>query len=335
MVKAFVRYIVQNRRWLGWLLALAAFVVLLPFNLSKYKVDVIIMLFINIILVVSFRLIATTGGWSLAHVPMMGCGAYATALLTSIGIPFWFSLPLSGLAAAMVAFIISYPLARTKGFAFFVASFAAGDALRVCWTRFKVPFGGHQGLTNVPVPKLFPAWDFSEPIPYYFLTLVVMLVCLAFMRRLDKSRIGDTWKCIEYQEDLAKSLGINTISYKILAFIVGSFFAGVAGVLLAHRLWAVVPAQFGFIATLYLLVWVVFGGIRTFYGPILGVVSLTILQEVLRPLLEWLPMIYGAIIILTLIFFPEGLEGLPQRTRAWLSKGDRLIDELKGEPRGY
>ena len=335
MGKDFVRYIVQNRRRLGWLLVLAIFVVMLPFSLSEYKVDLIINLFINIILVSSFRLIATTGGWSLAHVAMMGCGAYATALLSSVGIPFWFSLPLSGLAAAMVASIISYPLARTTGFAFFVASFAAGDALRVCWTRFKVPFGGHQGLSNVPVPKLFPAWDFSEPIPYYFLTLVVMLLCLAFMRRLDKSRIGDTWKCIEYQEDLAKALGINSISYKMMALIVGSFFAGVGGVLLAHRLWAVVPGQFGFAATLYLLIWVVFGGLRTFHGPILGVVSLTILQELLRPLLAWVPMIYGAIIILTLIFFPEGLEGLPQRTRAWLSKADRLMDESKGGSGGY
>ena len=159
MGKDAVRYIVQNRRRLGWVLVLAIFIVILPFNLSEYKVDLIINLFINIILVSSFRLIATTGGWSLAHVQMMGCGAYATALLSSVGIPFWLSLPLSGLGAAMVASIISYPLARTKGFAFFVASFAAGDALRVCWTRFKVPFGGHQGLSNVPVPKLFPAWD--------------------------------------------------------------------------------------------------------------------------------------------------------------------------------
>ncbi len=324
-------FVIRHRRRLGWLLALAAFLVLLPFLLSKYKVDVAIMLFINIILVASFRLIATTGGWSLAHIPLMGCGAYATALLTKAGIPFWFSLPLSGLAAAAVALLISYPIARTKGFAFFVASFAAGDALRVCWTRFKVPFGGHQGLSNVPVPKLFPSWDFSEPIPYYYLSLVVMLICLILMLRLDRSRIGATWRSVESQEDLSKSLGINTAFYKILAFVIGSFFAGVAGVLLAHRLWAVVPGQFGFVATLYLLIWVVFGGLRTFYGPIVGVVSLTLLQELLRPLVEWLPMIYGAIIILTLIFLPEGLEGLPGRTRKWLSSENRLLDEWRGE----
>ncbi len=133
------------------------------------------------------------------------------------------------------------------------------------------------------------------------------------MYRLDRSRIGDTWKAIDSHEDLAKSVGINVTMYRILAFVIGSFFAGIAGVLLAHRLWAVVPAQFGFVTTLYLLVWVVFGGTRTFSGPIIGVVALTILREFLKPLLEWVPLIFGTIIILTLIFLPGGLEGLPRR----------------------
>jgi len=108
----------------------------LPFVVTKYQVDILITLLINVILVVSFRLITTTGRWSLAHIPMMGAGAYATALMTgTLGIPFWVSLPLSGLVAALVALVMSYPLARTKGFAFFIASFAAGEALRLCWTR--------------------------------------------------------------------------------------------------------------------------------------------------------------------------------------------------------
>ena len=149
-----------------------------PFAISGYKVDLLTNLLINIILVASFQLITTTGGWSLAHIPMMGCGAYGTALLSGgLGIPFWISLPLAALTAAAVGLVISYPLARTKGFAFFVASFAAGEAIRLCWTRFKIPFGGHKGLT-VPAPVLVEnvAWlDFEEAVPYYFLTLAITL----------------------------------------------------------------------------------------------------------------------------------------------------------------
>ena len=289
-----------------------------PFAISGYKVDVLTNLLINIILVASFRLITTTGGWSLAHVPMMGCGAYATALLAgTLGIPFWISLPLAGLAAGLTGMAISFPLARTKGFAFFVASFAAGEAIRLCWIRFKIPFGGHKGLT-VPPPVLFKnvAWlDFAEAVPYYFLALVITIVSLAIMYRLNNSRIGDTWRALASEEKLAKSVGINITKYKMLAFSIGSFFAGIAGVLLAHRLWAIEPRQFGFTATLYLLVWVVFGGSHTFAGPIIGVVVLTFLGELLRPLVEWVPMIFGTIIILILIFLPNGLESLPEKLR--------------------
>ena len=299
-----------------FLIILSGVMIVIPFTVSGYKVDFLTMLLVNVILAASFRLITTTGGWSLAHVPMMGAGAYATALMSgSLGIPFWFSLPLSGLAAGLIGLAISIPLRRTEGFAFFVASFAAGEALRLCWIRFKVPFGGHQGLT-VPPPELIPdvRWlDFSTAIPYYFLTLVVTVLCLIIMYRLDGSRIGSTFKVIHSEEKLAKSMGINTARYKMLAMAIGSFFAGIAGVLLAHRLWAIEPTQFGFSTTLYLLVWVVFGGTATFTGPILGVVVLSIIGELLRPLADWVPMVYGVIIILTLIFFPGGLESLPSR----------------------
>ena len=302
-----------------WWGTLPVLLVAAPFAISEYKVDLLTNLLVNIILVVSFRLITTTGGWSLAHIPMMGCGAYATALMAGqLGFPFLIALPLAGLAAGLVGLAVSFPLARTKGFAFFVASFAAGEAIRLCWIRFKIPFGGHRGL-GVPPPVLADdvAWlDFAEAVPYYFLALVVTTVCLLVMFRLDRSRIGKTWNAVNSQENLAKSAGINVTKFKMLAFGVGSAFAGVAGVLLAHRLWAIEPHQFGFTTTLYLLVWVVFGGSHTFWGPILGVVSLTFLGELLRPLAEWVPMIFGAIIIMTLIFLPDGLEGLPRRLKA-------------------
>ncbi len=306
------------------LAALGIILVALPFTLREYYVDVVTMLLVNVIIVASFRLITTTGGWSLAHIPLMGAGAYGTALMTgAFGWPFWLTLPLAGLVAAVIGLAMSYPLVRTKGFAFFVASFAAGEALRLCWMRFKVPFGGHKGLTNIPPPETIPipglrAIDFSDATPYYFLALVVTVLCLAIMHRLDKSRIGDTLKAINSQENLARSVGVNVTQYKILAFVIGSFFAGIAGVLLAHRLWAVEPQQFGFVTTLYLLVWVVFGGTRTFAGPIIGVVVLTVLGELLDPLAEWVPMIYGAILISTLLFLPEGLEGLPRRLAPWM-----------------
>lgn len=308
------------------LAVLAIILVALPFMVGAYYVDVLTMLLINIIIVVSFRLITTTGGWSLAHMPLMGAGAYATALMgIYFGWPFWLNLPLAGLAAALIGLVMSYPLVRTKGFAFFIASFAAGEAMRLCWMRFRVPFGGHQGLGNIPAPETIPipglrTIDFSDAIPYYFLALVVTVLCLAVMYRLDKSRIGDTLKVIYSQDSLAKSVGINITGYKILAFVMGSFFAGIAGVLLAHRLWGIEPQQFSFVTTLYLLVWVVIGGAHTFAGPIIGVTVLTGLGELIRRFHEWVPMIYGFILIATLLFLPQGLESLPKRMSPLVKK---------------
>ena len=109
----------NNVNRLVWLTILAIIMVVAPFTISGYKVDSLTMLMVNVILAVSFRLITTTGGWSLAHVPMMGAGAYATALISGkLGIPFWFSMPLAGLAAGLTGLAISYPLVRTKTFLF-------------------------------------------------------------------------------------------------------------------------------------------------------------------------------------------------------------------------
>jgi branched-chain amino acid transport system permease protein len=315
----------------------------LPFLISNYYVDVLTMLLINVIMVVAFRLITTTGGWSLAQLPLMGAGAYASGLLTgSLGWPFWLSLPVSALFALGAGLVMSYPLARTKGFAFFIASYAAGEAMRLCWTRFRVPFGGHAGLTNVPPPGHIGSINFSKPVPYYFLALIVTAVCLWLMYRLSRSRIGATFHAIHSQDGLAKSIGINVTRYKILVFAIAAFFSGVAGVLLIHRMWAIEPEQFAFTPTLYILVWAVFGGTRTFVGPIAGVCVLTLVSELLIPLAEWTPMIYGAILILTLLFFPEGLEGVPARAlslwRRWRNggnaPGDLTPEDLMTEGQG-
>jgi branched-chain amino acid transport system permease protein len=316
-------------------LILAIVGIVVPFVTSYYYTDVITMLFINIILVSSFRLITLTGNWNLAQIPLMGVGAYSSALITgSLGWPFWLSLPLSAMAAAVIGLAMSYPLARTKGFAFFIASYAAGEAVVLCWERFKVPFGGWSGLVNIPPPGNIGGINFANPTPYYFLTGIVMAACLWLMYRLGRSRIGSTFHAIHSQESLARSIGINVIRYKVLVFVVSSFFAGVAGVLLVHRMWAIEPNQFGWVPTLYLLVWAVFGGTRTFVGPIVGVAALTLVSELLVPLAEWVPLIYGFILILTLLFFPEGLEGIPHRVQSLYRKmrtGEKAPEDLLTE----
>jgi len=303
--------------------ALIAFLVAVPFFISTYNTHVAILLFINIILVSSFRLITTTGGWNLSHVPLMGLGAYISAILAkSYGLPFWVTLPMAGLGVAAAGLVFSLPLRRTKGLAFFIASFAAGEALRLSWTRLIVPFGGHRGVYLIPAPDFSPipglqSVDFVQPMPYYMLALSVMVVCLLIMYRVDTSRIGHTFKALYSEGSLAKSVGVDIPGYKTLAFVIGALFAGIAGGLLAHYMRAIDPSSFGFTATLYLLVWAIFGGTHSFAGPIVGVTVLTVLHTILEGAMssEWIPLVYGIILIVTLVFLPGGIESLPERLR--------------------
>jgi branched-chain amino acid transport system permease protein len=292
--------------------------IIVPFVIGEYYIDLVLTFLINLIIVASFRLIYTTGGFNLAHIPLMGLGAYTSAILTKIvGWPFWLAFPLAGLASALVGLLFSYPLSRTKGFAFFIASYALGEAMRLTWTKMRFPFGGHDGIHLLPTPESFLGIDFSRAIPYYFLVLVVVLLCLLIMYRVEHSMIGDNFKAVRSNESLSKSIGINTTRYKMLAFAIGSFFAGIAGVLPTHYFRSVHPPSFGFVVTLYLIVWVIFGGLNTFFGPMLGLAVLSIAQELLRPLHEWLPLFYGAILIFTFILLPGGLESIPKHASMW------------------
>jgi branched-chain amino acid transport system permease protein len=145
--------------------------------------------------------------------------------------------------------------------------------------------------------------------------LGIAIVCLFVMYRLEHSRIGMAWKTIHTDIALARSVGIDVGHYRSLAFVAGSMFAGIAGALQVHRLGAVDPHNFSITTMIYLIIWVVVGGTATFWGPIAGVTVITIAFEWTRPLLEWRPLIFGAILILSLIFMPRGLESLAATLR--------------------
>lgn len=303
-----------------------------PFTVGSYSVEVFILFLINLILVSSYRIVTTTGDWSLSHVVLMGTGAYATALLSKWwDLSIFLTVPLSAAVAACVGLIVVTPLLRTKGFGFFIASFALGELIRLCWIKFRDPFGGPRGMIGIPSGEI-GSIDFFEPIPYYFFVLAITALCLLFMYRLDRSRIGKTFKAIYTDEGLAESLGIDVRRYRAMAFVAGTFFAGIAGSLLAHRLGAVDPKNFDINTMVYLIIWVVVGGTQTFWGPLIGLTVMTLVFEWTRPLLEWRPLLFGAILIFFLIFQPGGLEGLLLQIRdRLLGKGGKQAGQTQAE----
>jgi branched-chain amino acid transport system permease protein len=296
----------------------------MPFFVRTYTVEVAILFFTYIILAQSYRLVNTTGDWSLCHFVLFGVGAYGSGLLSkNFDIPIWVTIPIGGAIASVVALAIWQPLVRTKGFGFFIASFALGELVRLIWVKVHNPFGGPRGIIDIPYPPMVGPVDFSQPIPYYFMAMGTMLGMLYVMYQIDRARLGDSWKAIHSDPGLTASMGINVQNYRVMAGMTGAFFAGIAGGLLVHRLGAVDPRVFDIISMVYLVIWVVVGGTTTFWGPILGVAVMQTVFEVTRPLLEIRPAIFGSILILFLIFLPNGLDDAIIRMRERFSKRTR------------
>ena len=318
--------LIRRIAWRLRLVFLFAALAALPYLLSYSQQEIAVLLVINVLLVSSYRLLTLTGEWSLGHIVIMGVGAYTSALLAKqFGVPVPLSMLLGGAMAAAAAAVLSFPLFRMKGFYFLIGSFAAGEIIRLIWKRFTDPFGGPKGLKRIdPFPDIetgFLSIDFYEPVNYYFLALVVVSASLFILYRIERSRIGLTFHAIHWQDRLAESVGVDTFRYRTLAFVIASFFAGISGALYAHYVGAVNPTRFSVDQMVYVLVWAIVGGTATFHGPILGVVVLTVINEiVLRALgLDTArPLIYGAILILSVLYLPNGLESLGPRLRARL-----------------
>ncbi|WP_299845986.1 branched-chain amino acid ABC transporter permease [uncultured Roseovarius sp.] len=302
-------------------LAGAVALIALPHGLSFSQQEILVFLTINILLVSSYRLLTLTGEWSLGHVVIMGVGAYASALFTKeMGIYVPVSILLGGITAALLAVVLSFPLFRMKGFYFLIGSFAAGEIIRLLWKRFRDPFGGPKGIKGIdPMPDFSIGiydFDFFEPVSYYYLSGAVVAVCLWVLWRIERSPVGLTFHAVHWQDKLAEASGVNLRAYRTLAFAIASGFAGIGGALLAHYVGTINPNSFDVEVMVFVLTWAIVGGTGTFYGPILGCVVLTILNEiVLREMgfEQMRPLIYGAIMILSILFMPKGLESVVQK----------------------
>lgn len=293
----------------------------LPHGLSFSQQEILVFLTINILLVSSYRLLTLTGEWSLAHVVIMGVGAYASALYTKeFGVWVPVSMGLGAVTAALIAVALSFPLFRMKGFYFLIGSFAAGEIIRLLWKRFRDPFGGPKGIKGIdPMPDFSIGiydFDFFEPVSYYYFTGVIVLICLWILWRIERSPVGLTFHAVHWQDKLAESCGVNLRAYRTLAFAIASGFAGLGGAMMAHYVGTINPNSFDVDLMVFVLTWAIVGGTGTFYGPILGCVVLTVLNEiVLREMgfEQMRPLIYGLIMILSILFMPKGLESVVQR----------------------
>jgi branched-chain amino acid transport system permease protein len=249
----------------------------------------------NAVLALSVYVTLMAGQLSIATMGFMAIGAYASALLAmNAGIPYPLSVLLAAVLSALLALGIGGPILRLKGVYLAITTVGFGELVRFAALNTDA-LGGAMGLSGVPAGT--QAW-------HVFLFLAVLLYAFHMLHR---SRYGRALMAIGRDETVAKTMGIPTTRYKVLAFAAGAAMASVAGSFAAHNTSYISPSDFGFSQAVLVLMFAVFGGLRSHWGPVLGAVALTVLPEMFRFLQDWRMVIYGMAVLIVVIFFPDGL----------------------------
>ncbi len=303
-----------REKWSYALLLVLA--VALPFLItSRYHFQIVIMGVLFSITTLSLNLIlGYTGQASLAHAGFFGIGAYSVALMTKSGVSFWMALPLSALLAALIGFLIGLPTLRTRGSYFAISTMCFGVIVSIVAGNWSELTGGYTGVVGIPLPTPIPlplvgVINFQTLMAQYYLVLAFLLLTLLVMHRLVNSLLGLSFMAIRNNEILAGAVGVNTFVGKVLSFVVANFFAGLAGGLYASLIGNVDPSTASLELTFSWLIYLLLGGAATLAGPIIGAFVIPVIMEYLQFLAEYRMIIFGALLIVVIIYFPRGFMG--------------------------
>jgi branched-chain amino acid transport system permease protein len=261
---------------------------------------------INIVAAVGLNLlIGNSGQISLCHSAFMAVGAYVSALLTQHAyVPFWVSIPIGTVIAAAVGAALGMPARRLSGVYLALATLAFLQIVQIALEEFADITGGVRGM-NVPKPRLL---DFT--LTPYAIFCVVLTCCIASIwiaSNLLRSRIGREFNAVRLSPHAAQALGISVAKVRIVAFALSAAYAGFAGGLFSIVVGFIEPNEFGVVAALRQLTFIVVGGIGSIAGSVLGAATLSALPEVLRPVKEYNDLIAAIILLAAMLFMPQGL----------------------------
>ncbi len=253
---------------------------------------------INIILAVSLNLITgITGQFSLGHAAFMAVGAYTSAILTSnFGMPFIVGIIGAALIATVAGVLIGIPTLRLKGDYLAIATLGFGEIIKTLLLNNEY-VGGASGFNYIP---LYTNWT------WLFLMVVLTIVVIS---NFIKSKSGRACIAIREDEIAAEAMGINTTFYKVLAFAIGALFAGIAGALYGGYLSFITPESFGFMKSIDILVIVVFGGMGSITGSVVGAISISFISIALQGIPELRMVIYSVILFIIMVYRPQGIMG--------------------------
>lgn len=269
---------------------------------GSYYSNTLILMAINIILAVSLHLvIGITGQFSIGHAGFLAVGAYISAILTmKLDLPFIVGIIAAGIIATLAGLVVGIPTLRLRGDYLAIATLGFAEIIRIIFLNIDY-VGGAAGMQV----SHYTTWT------YAFVCLVITILVIS---NFTNSRHGRACISIRENEVASDAMGINTTYYKVVAFAIGAFFAGVGGALYAHNFYIIQPVNFGFLKSFDILIFVVLGGLGSLSGSVIAAILLTIVSTYLQGFPETRMIIYSLVLILVMLYRPQGLMGTREIT---------------------
>jgi branched-chain amino acid transport system permease protein len=290
---------------------------------KEYYLSLLVFVGINSLMTMGLSmLMGYAGQISLGHAAFFGIGAYSSGILTTK----YFFHPVGAFMigiflSALIAFLVGKPTLRLKGHYMAVATLGFGEILFIVFNELSSLTGGPSGLSGIP-----PLMIFGHPLEgatYLYLVWAFVILLLVFSLNVINSRVGRALRALHGSELAASAMGVDASRFKVQVFVLSAIYASTAGSLYAHFITFISPSSFSFMFSILLLMMVVVGGAETIWGALLGTLLLTLMPEYLRGLEDFEVLVYGAILMVVLLFMPQGiLEGMRKMLG---KKGERQV----------
>ncbi|MBC7354816.1 MAG: branched-chain amino acid ABC transporter permease [Desulfomicrobiaceae bacterium] len=303
----------------------------IPWLVSAYQTNILISFFLYVMLGIGLNIVVGVAGLLfLGYAAFYAIGAYAYALLNHyFGWGFWTVLPMGGVLAAVAGVLLAFPVLRLRGDYLAIVTLGFGEIVRLVLENWSDLTGGPSGISNIDRPGFFgqEMTVAGTNIYIYYIVFVAVLVTFVVAERLKDSRVGRALQALREDEIACEAMGIDRVGVKLMAFGLGTAWAGFAGVIFAAKTTFINPASFTFFESAIILSIVVLGGMGSNWGVILGAAFLVLLPEYMRAFSEYRMILFAAAMVLMMVFRPQGM--IPARSKQY-----RIVDrelELSGE----
>jgi branched-chain amino acid transport system permease protein len=296
----------------------------LIFRHNNYQLNIVITASILSIISLGVWLTFVIGRINIGQGAFVLIGAYTTAiLLVKLNLSFWFCLPVSGIIAGLLGFLIGIPILRLKGVYFDMLTLSLTEAVMLAMLNLDFLTQGSRGIMNIPIPgalkigslTIIPAFTPGRYLSFYYLTAILLIIILLAIWRLYSSRIGWNMQVLRQSDTLALSSGINIAKYRLISYTICCFLGGIGGSLFAVYIQSLFPTSFKVIDSIYYMLYCFLGGLNYLIGPILGAFLMTFSFEGLRFIQKYQEGIYACLMIIFMLWLPNGLMSLKLKKR--------------------